>query len=61
MFAGLVVVISYYEGGPIGVAVAVTVGILGGTLNKAIGFNIAAQMMSYFAATWIVQTLFGAT
>jgi len=60
MFAGLVVVISYYEGGPIGVAVAVTVGILGGTLSKAVGFNIAAQMMSYFAATWIVQTLFGA-
>jgi hypothetical protein len=60
MFAGLVVVISYYEGGPIGVAVAVTVGILGGTLNKAVGFNIAAQMMSYFAAAWIVQALFGA-
>lgn len=59
MFAGLVVVISYYEGGPIGTAVAVTVGILGGTLNKAVGFNIAAQMMSYFAAAWIVQRLFG--
>jgi len=59
MFAGLVAVISYYEGGPIGMAVTVTVGILGGTLNKAVGFNIAAQMMSYFAAAWMMQALFG--
>ena len=59
MFAGLVIVLTYYEGGPIGVAVAVTVGILGGTLNKAVGFEISAQMMSYFAAAWIVKTLFG--
>jgi hypothetical protein len=59
MFAGLVIVISYYEGGPIGMAVAVTVGVLGGTLNKATGFDIAAQMMSYFAAPWVVKTLFG--
>ncbi len=60
MFAGLVVVISYYEGGAIGTAVAVTVGVLGGTLNKAVGFDIAAQMMAYFAAPWIVKTLFAA-
>jgi putative tricarboxylic transport membrane protein len=59
MFAGLVVVLTYYEGGAIGTAVAVTVGILGGTLNKAAGFEISAQMMSYFAAPWIVKTLFG--
>lgn len=59
MFAGLVVVISYYEGGSIGVAVAITVGVLGGTLNKAFGFDIAAQMMSYFAAAWVVKSLFG--
>ncbi len=60
MFAGLVVVLTYYEGGAIAIAVAVTVGILGGTLNKAVGFEISAQMMSYFAAPWIVATLFGA-
>lgn len=59
MFAGLVVVLTYYEGGAIGTAIAVTVGILGGTLNKAAGFEISAQMMSYFAAPWIVKTLFG--
>ncbi|MEJ2206118.1 MAG: tripartite tricarboxylate transporter permease [Gemmatimonadota bacterium] len=59
MFAGLVVVISFYEGGPIGIAVTATVGILGGTLAKAVGFNIAAQMMSYFAAAWMMQALFG--
>jgi putative tricarboxylic transport membrane protein len=59
MFAGLVVVLTYYEGGAIGTAVAVTVGILGGTLNKTAGFEISAQMMSYFAAPWIVKTLFG--
>src|SRR4029434_311496 len=55
--AGLVVVLTYYEGGAIGTAVAVTVGILGGTLNKAAGFEISAQMMSYFAAAWIGKTL----
>jgi hypothetical protein len=59
MFAGLVVVLTYYEGGAVGTLVAVTVGILGGTLNKAAGFEISAQMMSYFAAPWIVKTLFG--
>lgn len=59
MFAGLVVVLSYYEGGFVGTAVAVTVGVLGGTLNKAVGFEIAPQMMSYFAAAWIVRSLFG--
>jgi putative tricarboxylic transport membrane protein len=60
MFAGLVVVLTYYEGGPIGIATGITVGILGGTLNKAVGFEISAQMMAYFAAPWIVRTLFGA-
>lgn len=60
MFAGLVVVLTYYEGGSIGVAVALTVGIMAGTLNKAVGFNIAAQMMSFFAAAWLMSTLFGA-
>jgi hypothetical protein len=59
MFAGLVVVLTYYEGGAIGTAIGITVGILGGTLNKAVGFEISAQMMSYFAAPWIVRTLFG--
>jgi putative tricarboxylic transport membrane protein len=59
MFAGLVVVLSDYEGGAIATLVAVTVGILGGTLNKAAGFDISAQMMSYFAAPWMVKTLFG--
>ena len=38
--------------------IAMTVGILVGVLNKATGFNIAAQMMSYFAAGWVVKTLF---
>ncbi|MBY0496656.1 MAG: tripartite tricarboxylate transporter permease [Cyanobacteria bacterium] len=59
MFAGLVVVLTYYEGGPIGTAIGITVGILGGTLNKAVGFEISAQMMAYFAAPWVVQTVFG--
>ncbi|NQE61661.1 tripartite tricarboxylate transporter permease [Caulobacter sp. RHG1] len=59
MFAGLLVVLSFYEGGAIGVAVAVSVGIAGGALNKLVGFNIAAQMMSYFAASWLMSTLFG--
>jgi putative tricarboxylic transport membrane protein len=59
MFGGLVVVLSFYEGGWVGVAMAITVGIIGGTLNKFFGFNIGVQMMSLYASGWMVLQLFG--
>ncbi len=59
MFSGLVVVLSFYEGGWIGVAMSVTIGILGGTLNKFFGFNIGVQMMSLYASGWLMLQLFG--
>ncbi|MDR3561336.1 MAG: tripartite tricarboxylate transporter permease [Negativicutes bacterium] len=59
MFAGLVVVLSFYEGGWLGVAMAMTIGAIGGMLNKFFGFNIGVQMMSLYASGWIVLQLFG--
>lgn len=59
LFAGLAVVLSFYEGGAIAVAITLAVGVIAGTLNKAFGFNIAAQMMAFFAAPWVLLKLFG--
>lgn len=59
MFAGLVVVLSFYEGGWLGVAMSIIISILGGILNKFFGFNIGVQMMSMYASGWMVLQLFG--
>jgi len=60
MFAGLVVVISYYEAGWIGVGISVTIGSIGGILQKFFGINIGVQMMAFYASAWIAHVLFGA-
>ena len=59
MFAGLIVVASYYEAGLIGVAITASVGIVGGALNKYFGVNIGVQFMSIYASSWIMPKLFG--
>ena len=59
MFAGLIVVLSYYEAAWVGVIIAVTVGILGGIMSKYFGINIGVQFMTFYAAPWIVLKLFG--
>lgn len=57
MFAGLIVVLSYYEGGIIGTAISITVAIFGGILNRYFGVHAGVQYMTYYASTWLVATL----
>lgn len=59
MFVGLVVVASCYEGGFVGLAITVTVALIGGFLNKFFGVNMGVQFMSIYASTWIMAKLFG--
>ena len=59
MFTGLIVVISYFEAGVVGVAVAITIAIFGGILNRYFGIHTGVQYMTYYAAPWLVLTLFG--
>lgn len=53
-FAGLIVVVSWYEGGVLGLVTALTVGMLGGLCNRAFGMNAGVQFMSYYTATMFV-------
>lgn len=53
-FLGLIVMISYYEGGVIGVFIAFTVAFVGGILHNDYGCNVGVQFMAFFASSWIV-------
>jgi putative tricarboxylic transport membrane protein len=59
MFSGLIVVLSYYEAGVVGVGIAITIAIIGGILNRYFGVHTGVQYMTYYASGWIVLTLFG--
>ena len=56
-FAGLILVISVYEGGILGLLVAVTVGIFGGLMNKLLGMHAGVQFMAFYTAVLFVPTL----
>lgn len=58
-FAGLILVISVYEGGVLGLLVAVTIGIFGGLMNKLLGMHAGVQFMAYYTAALFVPTLLG--
>lgn len=59
MFSGLILVLSYYEAGFVGVAISVTIGIFGGILNKFFGIHTGVQFMTYYASSWMMLKLFG--
>lgn len=59
MFAGLIVVLSYSEGGMTGVGIAVTIAMFGGVLNRYFGIHTGVQFMTYYASGWIVSTVLG--
>ena len=59
MFAGLIVVLAYYEAGPIGVAISITVAVFGGILNRYFGIHTGVQFMTYYASGYLMLTLFG--
>lgn len=56
-FAGLILVISVYEGGILGLLVAVTIGIFGGLMNKLLGMHAGVQFMAYYTAVLFVPKL----
>ncbi|WP_457588741.1 tripartite tricarboxylate transporter permease [Ensifer canadensis] len=56
-FVGLVTVIGLWEGGIFGLLVILTIGLVGGTLNRVIGFNAGVQFMGYYAAVLSVPAL----
>ena len=49
--------ISVYEGGILGLLVAVTVGIFGGLMNKLLGMHAGVQFMAFYTAVLFVPTL----
>lgn len=56
-FVGLILVIGIWEGGLLGLAVILTVGLLGGFLSRFLGFNIGVQFMGYYTAVLTVPAL----
>jgi hypothetical protein len=56
-FAGLILVISVYEGGILGLLVAVAIGIFGGLMNKLLGMHAGVQFMAYYTATLFIPKL----
>lgn len=56
-FAGLIVVISVWEGGLLGLAVILTMGLMGGLLSRILGFNTGVQFMGYYTAVLTVPAL----
>lgn len=49
-FVGLVLVIGCWEGGLLGILVIVSVGLLGGLLNRIFGFNTGVQFIGFYVA-----------
>jgi hypothetical protein len=58
MFSGLIVVLSYSEGGILGVGIAVTIALFGGILNRYFGIHTGVQFMAYYASGWMVSKIF---
>lgn len=59
MFMGLIIVLSFYEAGFVGVAISITIGIFGGVLNKFFGVHTGVQFMTYYASGFLMLKLFG--
>ncbi|KVF25219.1 hypothetical protein WJ07_12365 [Burkholderia vietnamiensis] len=56
-FAGLIVVVSVWEGQLLGLAVILTVGLFGGLLSRVFAFNTGVQFMGYYVAVLSVPAL----
>lgn len=56
-FAGLILVICLYEGGILAVLVTLTVGLIGGLLNRMFGVHSGVQFMGYYAAVLTVPAI----
>lgn len=56
-FIGLIVVVAWYEGGPLALAICITVGAIGGLLNRVLGMTSGVQFMAYYVAVLLVPVL----
>ncbi|MEU2972349.1 tripartite tricarboxylate transporter permease [Nocardiopsis alba] len=56
-FAGLILVICLYEGGLLAVGVAVSVGLVGGLLNRMFNMHTGVQFMGFYVALLTVPQL----
>lgn len=56
-FCGLVLVVALYEGGIYGVMVMLTVGLVGGLLNRTLGMHAGVQCMAYYVSVLTVPVL----
>jgi len=56
-FAGLIAVICIYEGGIIALFVALTIGLVGGLLNKLFQMHTGVQFMGYYVAALSVPAI----
>jgi len=56
-FVGLIIVISVWEGGLLGLMVILTMGLAGGLLSRILGFNAGVQFMGYYTAVLTVPAL----
>ncbi|HEX4248696.1 MAG TPA: tripartite tricarboxylate transporter permease [Pseudonocardia sp.] len=56
-FAALIAVVSWYEGGLLGLAVSVSIGAVGGLANRVLGMTSGVQFMAYYVAVLSVPLL----
>jgi putative tricarboxylic transport membrane protein len=56
-FIGLVLVIGVWEGGVLGLFVILTVGLVGGLLNRILGLHSGVQFMGFYAAVLTVPSM----
>lgn len=56
-FAGLILVICLYEGGLLAVMVTLTVGLVGGLMNRSFGVHTGVQFMGYYTAVLTVPAI----
>jgi len=59
MFIGLVIVLSFYEGGIIASLVTFSVAMAVGLLNRFLGMSVGVQFMIYYGSSWMISTLIG--
>lgn len=59
MFIGLVIVLSYYEGGITGTFVTFAIAMVVGLLNRFLGMSVGVQFMIFYGSGWMISTLLG--
>ncbi len=59
MFIGIVCLLSFYEGGIVGIFVTFAMSMVGGMLNRFLGVGVGVQFMIYYGSSWIISTLLG--